>query len=171
VGAAAPAWLQGSGLALDERGFVATGPTLQSTSHTDVLAAGDVATRMDASHPKSGVYAVRAGPALALNLRRALAGGELMPHRPQPRTLNLLSCGDRRAIASWGLWSAEGRWVWRWKDRIDRAFIARFGGAPGGGEGPADPGAGTPQRPPERELGLSAPPGPSASGSRADPPW
>ena len=142
VGAAAPAWLQGSGLALDERGFIVTGPTLQSTSHPEVFAAGDVASRGDAPHPKSGVYAVRAGPALALNLRRALAGGELLPHAPQQRTLNLLSCGDRRAIAAWGRWSAEGRWVWLWKDRIDRAFIARFSG-----------------------------PGPAASGSRADPPW
>ena len=142
VGAAAPSWLQGSGLALDGRGFIATGATLQSTSHPEVFAAGDVASRADAAHPKSGVYAVRAGPALALNLRRALAGGELLPHAPQQRTLNLLSCGDRHAIASWGRWSAEGRWVWRWKDRIDRAFIARF-----------------------------SVPGPAASGSPADPPW
>jgi NADH dehydrogenase FAD-containing subunit len=126
LGAAAAAWLQGSGLALDERGFIATGPTLQSTSHPDVFAAGDVASRADAPHAKSGVYAVRAGPALALNLRRRLAGGALLPHLPQQRTLNLLSCGDRHAIACWGPWSAEGRWVWRWKDRIDRAFIARF---------------------------------------------
>jgi pyridine nucleotide-disulfide oxidoreductase family protein len=168
VGAAAPAWLRGSGLELDDHGFIATGPTLQSTSHANVFAAGDVATRVDAPHPKSGVYAVRAGPALVLNLRRALAGGELLPHRPQPRTLNLLSCGDRRAIASWGRWTAEGRWVWRWKDRIDRAFIARFGGGPGGG--PHDHGAGAPVRPPEPGLDLSAP-GPAASGSRADPPW
>ena len=139
VGAAAPPWLQGSGLALDERGFIATGPTLQSISHPSVFAAGDVASRTDAPHAKSGVYAVRAGPALALNLRRALAGGALLPHAPQQRTLNLLSCGDRHAIAAWGRWSAEGRWVWRWKDRIDRAFIARFSG-----------------------------PGPAVSGSRAD---
>ena len=32
----------GSGLALCPRGFVATGPTLQSTSHPEVFAAGDV---------------------------------------------------------------------------------------------------------------------------------
>jgi NADH dehydrogenase FAD-containing subunit len=125
LGAGAPAWLAGSGLALDERGFVLTGPTLQSQSHPEVFAAGDVASRADAPHPKSGVHAVRAGPPLALNLRRAVAGGELVPHQPQQRTLYLLSTGRRHAIAARGGWSAAGRWVWWWKDHIDRGFIRR----------------------------------------------
>jgi hypothetical protein len=50
----------------------------------------------------------------------------LQPYTPQPRTLNLLSCGERRAIMAWGDWVAQGRWVWWWKDRIDRGFIRRF---------------------------------------------
>jgi len=128
TGVSAPHWLAGSGLALDASGFIATGATLQSSSHPEVFAVGDVATRSDAPHPKSGVYAVRAGPPLALNLRMMLAGGPLQPHLPQRRTLNLVSCGDRHAIAAWGGLSAEGGWVWRWKDRIDRAFIARYAG-------------------------------------------
>jgi selenide,water dikinase len=131
IGTSAPRWLAGSGLALDARGFVATGPTLQSTSHPQVFAAGDVATRVDAPHPKSGVHAVRAGPPLAANLRRAVAGQALQPYTPQQRTLFLLSSGERRAIASWGPLSTEGAWVWRWKDRIDRGFIDRYTVAPG----------------------------------------
>lgn len=126
TGAEAPAWLAGSGLALDERGFVLTGATLQSLSHPEVFAAGDVATRADAPHAKSGVYAVRAGPPLASNLRRFVAGEALQPHQPQQRTLNLISCGEKSAIAAWGGWSAQGRWVWWWKDRIDRSFVARY---------------------------------------------
>jgi pyridine nucleotide-disulfide oxidoreductase family protein len=127
IGNSAPPWLRASGLSLDEQGFIATGATLQSRSHPEVFAAGDVATRADAPHARSGVYAVHAGPPLALNLRRFVGGGELVPFRPQRRSLNLLSCGRRYAIASWGDWSAEGRWVWWWKDRIDRAFVASFG--------------------------------------------
>jgi len=130
IGASAPPWLRGSGLRLDERGFVATGPTLQSLSHPEVFAAGDVATRLDVRHPRSGVYAVRAGPPLARNLRRVLQGERPRPYVPQAWTLNLLSCGGREAIAAWGGLSAEGAWVWRWKDRIDRAFIRRFSGSP-----------------------------------------
>ncbi|MFO1330775.1 MAG: FAD-dependent oxidoreductase [Rubrivivax sp.] len=125
TGADAPPYLQGSGLRLDEQGFVATGPTLQSLSHPEVFAAGDVSARPDAPHPRSGVYAVRAGPVLAVNLRAAAAGGELQRWQPQARSLNLLSCGDRRAIAAWGPLSADGRWAWWWKDRIDRRFMAR----------------------------------------------
>lgn len=126
TGAEAPAFLAGSGLALDAQGFVRTGPTLQSSSHPEVFAAGDVATRSDAPHPRSGVHAVRAGPALALNLRRHVGGGELQPYQPPARTLNLISCGDGRAIAAWGKWSAQGRWVGWWKDHIDRGFVARY---------------------------------------------
>lgn len=126
LGAAAPGWLQGSGLALDERGFVATGNTLQSTSHPEVFAAGDVASNTARPTPKSGVYAVRAGPPLALNLRRFIASGQLLPYRAQRLSLSLLACGERSAIASWGPWSAQGRWVWWWKNRVDRAFVASY---------------------------------------------
>jgi selenide,water dikinase len=126
IGTSAPAWLADSGLALDAQGFVATGPTLQTLSHPDVFAAGDCASRPDAPHPRSGVYAVRAGPPLAANLHRFVEGAPLRPYLPQRRTLNLLSCGERSAIGVWGAWSAQGRWVWWWKDRIDRAFVRRY---------------------------------------------
>lgn len=128
LGAQPPAWLAASGLALDEAGFVATAPTLQSLSHPEVLATGDVASRPDAPHPRSGVHAVRAGPVLAENLRRLTGGGVLLMHTPPQRTLNLLACGDGRAILAWGGVSAQGRWAGWWKDRIDRAWVRRLGG-------------------------------------------
>ena len=126
TGAAASPWLRGSGLALDDAGFAATGPTLQSLSHPEVFAVGDAAARPDAPRPRSGVFAVRAGPPLARNLRAFIAGGALAPYTPQRRALYLLACGGRHAIASWGPLAFEGAWVWRWKDRIDRAFVAGF---------------------------------------------
>ncbi len=129
IGAQAPAWLAGSGLALDEAGFVAVNHFQQSTSHGRVFAAGDVASRIDAPHPRSGVYAVRAGPPLLASLRAALGGQPLPPYQPPARTLNLISCGERSAIAAWGTLHVEGRWVWRLKDRIDRGFVRRYAGA------------------------------------------
>lgn len=122
----APAWARSSGLVVNEQGFISIGPSLQSVSHREVFAAGDVASRIDMALPRSGVFAVRAGPALALNLRRFLAAGELMPWKTSPRSLYLLSCGEQRAIMSWGSWCAQGRWAWAWKDWIDRRFIERY---------------------------------------------
>ena len=130
VGTHAPSWLQDSGLALSDSGHVRVNRFQQSTSHGNVFAAGDVSEREDHPHPRSGVYAVRAGPPLAHNLLAAHMGQPLRPHWPPQNTLNLLSCGTGHAIASWGPLHAEGAWVWRWKDRIDRGFIARYARAP-----------------------------------------
>jgi NADH dehydrogenase FAD-containing subunit len=118
--------LQPSGLALDAQGFVAVDACQRSTSHAHVFAAGDVSSRTDRTLARSGVYAVRAGPALATNLAATLAGQPLKAHQPPRNTLNLIACGDRFAIASWGAYSAQGRWVWRLKDWIDRRFLQRY---------------------------------------------
>ncbi|PKO71835.1 MAG: hypothetical protein CVU20_04925 [Betaproteobacteria bacterium HGW-Betaproteobacteria-14] len=126
TGAGAPAWPKRSGLATDANGFISVNGFLQSTSHANIFAAGDVAGMLDQPRPKSGVYAVRAGPPLAENLMRALDGRALKRYIPQKRALYLIGTGGRHAIASWGPFSWQGDWVWRWKDRIDRAFIARF---------------------------------------------
>jgi selenide,water dikinase len=126
TGAGAPAWPAGSGLALDAEGFISVEASLQSVSHTDVFAAGDCASVRRQPHPKSGVYAVRQGPLLAENLRRRLENRALTAFKPQPRALALLSSADHRAIGLYGPLVFEGAWVWRWKDRIDRRFVARY---------------------------------------------
>jgi selenide,water dikinase len=124
--AAAAPWLAAAGLACDGRGFVTVDAHLRSTSHPFVFAAGDCATQTAHPRPKSGVYAVRQGPPLAHNLRQAIDGDTLSTYVPQRRALALISTGDQHAIASWGGWAVEGDWVWRWKDWIDRRFIARY---------------------------------------------
>ncbi len=128
TGAAAPTWPTAAGLATDEQGFIRVGRTLQSVSHPMVFAAGDVAAYAD-TRPKSGVYAVRAGPVLARHLRAYCEGQPIPSWTPQARALYLISTGDRHALATWGEWSWSGRWVWRWKDQIDRRFMRRFGTA------------------------------------------
>lgn len=127
VGAGSRETLRDSALALDDRGFVLVRPTLQTVSDDRVFAVGDCATLADwPGTAKAGVYAVRQGPYLAENLRRAVAGRRLARYGPQPDFLTLLNLGDGLALgAKWGL-SFEGRWVMRWKDRIDRRFMEKF---------------------------------------------
>jgi pyridine nucleotide-disulfide oxidoreductase family protein len=126
TGARAPAWLKLSGLTLDEYGYIAVDGYNRSVSHPGVFAVGDVCSRQDLAVGRSGVHAVRAGPVLAENLLAALLGGSMRTYYPSRQSLYLLACGSRYAVASWGRWSAEGAWVWRWKDWIDRGFIRRF---------------------------------------------
>lgn len=125
TGAAAPSWPRGAGLATDENGFIRVDAELRSISHSQVFAAGDVAALQDA-RPKSGVYALRAGATLADNVVASCSGRTLRAWRPQKKALYLISTGDAHAIASWGRWSLSGRWVWRWKEFIDRRFVNRF---------------------------------------------
>lgn len=125
TGAEAHAWQREGGLAVGERGFIRIDEHLRSVSHPQVYAVGDCA-EWATPLPKAGVFAVRMGPVLSHNLRAALSVGVPRAYAPQRRFLALLSTADGRAIASWGRWSAQGRWVWRWKDHIDRAFLQRF---------------------------------------------
>ena len=120
------AWLAGTGLALDESGFIRVRETLQTETDPLIFAAGDCAAMTGHPLEKAGVFAVRMGPPLAENLRRSITREELLHYRPQSRWLALISTGDRHAVASRGWLYARGDWIWRWKDRIDRRFMHKF---------------------------------------------
>jgi NADH dehydrogenase FAD-containing subunit len=138
IGGHAPSWLADTGLALDERGYLAVNAFQQSTSHPNVFAAGDIASRVDTPHAKSGVFAVRTGPALYANLLASLMQPSkrhpLKQHPVVQRTLNLISCGNKSAIACWGTsWGTfptsltlQGHWVWRWKYVIDQRWMRLY---------------------------------------------
>lgn len=126
TGSRPPIWLQASKLRLDVEGFIAVNEHHQSVSHANVFAAGDVCARSDVSMSRSGVHAVKAGPVLAYNLLAVLSGQALASYRPRRHSLYLLADGGKQAILSWGPLAARGKWIWYWKDVIDRRFVARF---------------------------------------------
>ncbi len=126
TGASAAPWIATSGLETDGQGFIAVNSALQS-SHPRVFAAGDIATLLEHPRPKAGVFAVRQGQPLYDNLRRSLLGQPLKPFIPQKQFLILVGTGDERAIASRGPFAlGPSSLLWRWKDRIDRRFMAQF---------------------------------------------
>ncbi|MBD2346619.1 FAD-dependent oxidoreductase [Anabaena subtropica] len=125
--ASAPHWLKTTGLATDERGFILVEDTLQSPTHPEVFAAGDIATMIHHPRPKAGVFAVRQGKPLFENLRRMLWGQSLKPYKPQQQYLMLIGTGDKRAIATRGCITLPPHQLfWQWKDWIDRRFMQKF---------------------------------------------
>lgn len=109
-------------------GFLTVNDTYESTSHAGVFAAGDCSHMTKYPRPKAGVFAVRAGPPLYENLMRfLLLEKPLKSHKPQREFLGLISTGDPYAVASRGRWfSMEGRFIWKWKDYIDRTWMKKY---------------------------------------------
>ncbi|HEY9802235.1 MAG TPA: FAD-dependent oxidoreductase [Leptolyngbyaceae cyanobacterium] len=127
--ASAPQWLKTTGLATDERGFILVKDTLQSLTHPEVFAAGDIATMINHPCPKAGVFAVRQGKPLYENLKRILQGQPLKPYKPQQQYLSLIGTGDGSAIATRGSITLPPHpLLWRWKDWLDRRFMQQFEG-------------------------------------------
>jgi len=130
TGASLPAWVQSTGLNLGNDGFIEVHNTLQSSSHPFVFAAGDAATIAAAPRPKSGVYAVRHGKILANNLLAFAHGKRLRRYHPQREALALMSLSNNSAIASRGNFSYRGKLAWKFKHRIDNAFLKKFSELP-----------------------------------------
>ena len=140
TGSEAPAWLAASGLPVEPAtGRVLTEASLAVQGLPQLLASGDCAVIASDPRAPAGVWAVRAAPVLAENLRRRLAH----PNRPlrlwRPRRWALQLLGDGgcfapaapAALAFYGPFHlGPAPWLWRWKDHIDRRFMAAFRSPP-----------------------------------------
>lgn len=114
IGHAPAAALTGSGLALDERGFVQHDDTLRSVSHPAVFIAGESAAM---GMVLTDNVAAFCSDAPAPKFRR---------YHPPGRSLALLDCGDGSALLSYGGFAREGRLAMRLKDSLDRRFMQRY---------------------------------------------
>lgn len=130
TGARPAAWIAESGLAVDARGFIEVGETLESISHPGIFAAGDIANMAWDPRPKSGVFAVRQGKPLMENLQAAALGKTLRRYAPQKNFLSLVSTADGSALALRNSTAKHGKALWWLKDYIDRKFMRRFSKLP-----------------------------------------
>ena len=121
-----PPMLAESGLICDEAGCVVVDAGLRSRGHDVVFAAGDCAAIATAPRPKSGVWAVRAGPHLAENLRRVGRGLRPRAWRPQTTALAIVGLGHGRAVAWRNGFAVSGRLVACYKSWIDGRFLRRY---------------------------------------------
>ncbi len=126
TGATASQFLSEINLPHDDRGFLLTRPTLQSTGNDRVFAVGDSGTMETNATEKAGVFAVRQGPVLWRNLQNAILNKPLVRYRPQKGYLKLINYGDGRAIAEYKGRSLVGSWSWSLKNRIDGRFMAMY---------------------------------------------
>lgn len=124
--AVAPPLLASLDLPTDQKGFLLTRPTLQSTGSKSIFAVGDSGTIEQSRTPKAGVYAVRQGPYLWENLARSLRGDTLQEYEPQKGFLKLFNTGDGKAIGEYKGFSFHNRWAWKLKDRIDARFMDMY---------------------------------------------
>jgi len=114
IGHVPAAGLAGSGLSLDERGFVLADETLRSVSHPAVFVAGAAA---DMGRTLTDNVAAFCGDAPSPRYRR---------YQPPSRQLALLDCSDGSALLAYGGIAREGRMAMRLKDSLDRRFISRY---------------------------------------------
>jgi len=123
-------WIKNIAARHDENGFLLTRPTLQLLEDDTIFAAGDVAQIAQHERPKAGVFAVRAGPVLAKNIRLLLQGKQLDGYVPQKRYLALIGLANKQAIAIRGNWSSKAGWLWTLKCWIDKRFMYKFNKLP-----------------------------------------
>jgi NADH dehydrogenase FAD-containing subunit len=121
-----PRWAPESGLSLGDKGFLLVGDTLQSPSHPEVFITGEVAVRSDGWRAPGGTRLFGKEAPLGLNLRRFLAGGQLVAHRGPSHGMGLLDAGNGRALVSWGSVTLAGRWVGWLKERADRRRVRQL---------------------------------------------
>ena len=129
AGAVPHGWVADCGMAMHD-GYLVVDDQLRSISHPEIYGAGDCVHLRDTPRPKAGVFAVRAAPVLAWNLRADLTGAQRHRFRPQRDFLKLVSLGGKQSLAEKAGWTWSGPAMWRWKDAIDRRFMEKLRNLP-----------------------------------------
>ncbi|MBL1210031.1 FAD-dependent oxidoreductase [Geminocystis sp. GBBB08] len=124
--ASTPLWLKNSSIATDQEGFILIKDTLQTLNYDFIFATGDIATMINYSRPKAGVFAVKQGKPLFENISNFLKNKPLKFYHPQKHYLNIIGIGNQSAVAIWGNIAWESPILWHFKQYLDQTFIKYF---------------------------------------------
>jgi NADH dehydrogenase FAD-containing subunit len=116
------------GLPLGPDGGLLVDGWLRSPADPRVYGAGDCIAFAGGTLPRAGVFAVRQAPVLRHNLLAAVGGGRPRRFRPRRRFLWIMNLGDGTGLAAYGGLRWRGRAALRWKDWLDRRFLAGLRG-------------------------------------------
>jgi NADH dehydrogenase FAD-containing subunit len=108
-----PAYLADSGLALNDDGSLRINPYHQSTSHSHVFT-------------DTSACGFEAGAAFNANIRAVLDDKPPKSAVPARHALNLISCGPRKVIASWGAIHFPSALAWRMHAVINQRWIRQY---------------------------------------------
>jgi NADH dehydrogenase FAD-containing subunit len=126
TGTRPPGLFRDSGLTVGAEGGLLVDTDLKNPQYPELFGGGDCVDFAPRPLPKVGVYAVRQNPVLRDNLLASLEGTPLKSFSPQRSHLLILNMGDGT-----GIWYRRpvmfaGPAAFRFKDRIDRAFMRRY---------------------------------------------
>ena len=106
-----------------ENNFLSVDDGLMAANN--VLAMGDVAT-IDKypKLPKTGVFAIRQAPILYSNLKNIVNNkADLESYEPNKNYLQIINCGDKKALAMYANMAFYGKIPWNIKDKIDSDYM------------------------------------------------
>jgi NADH dehydrogenase FAD-containing subunit len=135
TGVVPPRLMEDSSLPVGPDGSMAVNEHLQLLGYPDIFGGGDCIWFTPRPLPRAGVFAVREAPLLLHNVNTSLdRSGSLHRFHPGGAYLVLLNLGDGTALFHRRLGGVRvvfrSSGAWRLKDRIDRAFMERYGVGP-----------------------------------------
>lgn len=111
------------GFMTDDKNYLYVEDDLSASNN--VLAMGDSASiKIYPTMPKAGVFAIREAPILYNNLLAMINGEDkLKTYKPQLKYLQIINCGNKKALSNYGNFASFGSLSWKIKDKIDRDYM------------------------------------------------
>ena len=126
VGTRPPGSFRESGLATGDDDGLWVNRYLQSISDPRIFGGGDSVSFRGESLSRLGVFAIRQGPVLFLNLKAYLQGESLKEFKPQKIYLYVLNLGGGSGLAIYGPLAWRSRLAWKLKSYIDTKFVREY---------------------------------------------